>query len=135
MARPLKKQKPKLSPELLKVAKVMNTLSPAQTVNGTAPVQVSNSVTVASTPQKQPKPQPQHKDKLGRLIALDDFVAFPSHNSLSVGKIVKLNNKMVKVLEIKKPNRYGASEYNKYPDDVVKLEQSDMTWYILKNSL
>jgi hypothetical protein len=113
----------------------MNTLSPVQTANGLVPVQGSSSGTVASTPQKQPKPQPQHKDKLGRLIALDDFVAFPNHNGLSVGKIIKLNNKMVKILEIKKPTRYGASEYNKYPDDVVKLEQSDMTWYILKNSL
>lgn len=77
---------------------------------------------------------PTHKDKLGRVITLDDFVAFPNHNQLSVGKITKLNNKMVKVLEITKPSKYGSSDYNKYPHDCVKLEQSDMTWFILKNS-
>ena len=81
------------------------------------------------------KPQPEHKDKLGRLIALDDFVAYPQSNQLRVGKITKLNNKMVKVLDITKPSKYKPSEYNKYPQDCVKLEQSDMTWYILKNSL
>lgn len=75
-----------------------------------------------------------HKDKLGRVIQLDDFVAFPSSNSLCVGKIVKLNNKMVKVLNITKPSKFKPAEHNKYPHDCVKLEQSDMTWYILKNS-
>jgi len=80
------------------------------------------------------KELPKHKDKLGRMIQLDDFVAFSNHNSLSVGKITKLNNKMVKVLEITKPGKFKPSDYNKYPHDCVKLEQSDMTWFILKNS-
>ena len=78
---------------------------------------------------------PKHKDKLGRLIAIDDFVAYPQSNGLRVGKIIKLNNKMVKVLDITKPSKYAPGEYNKYPHDCVKLEQTDMTWYILKNSL
>ena len=80
------------------------------------------------------KELPKHKDKLGRMIQLDDSVAFSNHNSLSVGKITKLNNKMVKVLEITKPGKFKPSDYNKYPHDCVKLEQSDMTWFILKNS-
>ena len=103
-------------------------------VAGHAPAQDFNSDVVVSTQQKQPKATPQHKDKLGRLIQLDDFVAYPQSNGLRVGKIIKLNNKMVKVLDITKPSKYKPSEYNKYPHDVVKLEQSDMTWYILKNS-
>jgi hypothetical protein len=41
---------------------------------------------------------------------------------------------MVKVLNVTRPSKYHPSEYNKYPHDCVKLEQSDMTWYILKNS-
>jgi hypothetical protein len=77
---------------------------------------------------------PVHKDKLGRTIALGDFVAYPQSNSLRVGKIIKLNNKMVKVLDITKPSKYAPGEYNKYPHDCAKLEQTDMTWYILKNS-
>lgn len=112
----------------------MNMLSQAQTAIGIAPVQGSSSDTVVSIQQKQPKTAPQHKDKLGRLIQLDDFVAYPQNNGLRVGKIIKLNNKMVKVLDITKPSKHRPSEYNKYPQDVVKLEASDMTWYILKNS-
>ncbi len=84
--------------------------------------------------EKTAKEQPIHKDKLGRVIQLDDFVAYPQSNSLRVGKITKLNRIMVKVLDITKPGKYKPSEYNKYPHDCVKLEQSDMTWYILKNS-
>lgn len=73
---------------------------------------------------------PVHKDKLGRMINVGDFVAFPQDNSLSVGKITKLNPKMVKVLRL--PT--AKSDYNKYPTDVVRLEASDMTWFMLKNS-
>jgi hypothetical protein len=82
---------------------------------------------------RAPKPIPQHKDKLGRLIAIGDFVAYPAHNNLIFGKVTKLNNVMVKVVGIDN-NRYGNSETNKYPCDVVRLEATDMTWYILKNS-
>lgn len=108
-------------------------LSQDQTANGTAPAQVSNLGIVASTPKKPSKPEPKHKDKLGRLIQIGDFVAYPQSNSLQVGKIIKLNNKMVKVQHISN-SKYRAGEYNKYPNDCVKLEQSDMTWFILKNS-
>lgn len=105
-------------------------LSQAQTANGIAPVQDSNSDTVVNTPKKQSKTDPKHKDKLGRLIQIGDFVAYPESNSLCVGTIIKINPKMVKVARVAK-NRW---ESNKYPQDCVKLEQSDMTWYILKNS-
>lgn len=79
------------------------------------------------------KEAPVHKDKLGRLIKIDDFVAYPSRNSLEFGKVVKLNNKMVGVIPVTTKYRvYGNT--NKYPQDLVRLEASDMTWYILKNS-
>lgn len=72
---------------------------------------------------------PVHKDKIGRTISVGDFVAFPQSNSLSVGKITKLNPKMVKVLALPR----AKMDYNKYPDDVVRLDASDMTWFMLKN--
>lgn len=75
------------------------------------------------------KEAPVHKDKLGRTISIGDFVAFPQSNSLSVGKITKLNPKMVKVLALPR----AKSDYNKYPTDVIRLEASDMTWFMLKN--
>lgn len=83
--------------------------------------------------QKQQKAQPEHKDKLGRPLALDDYVAYPSHNSLSFGRVIKLNNKMVKVIKVP-PGKYRDSGSNKYPHDMVKLEPKDMTFYLIKNS-
>lgn len=79
------------------------------------------------------KEEPVHKDKLGRVISVGDFVAYPSHNSLQFGKVEKLNNKMVGVVPaVSKRPIYKNT--NKYPADLVRLEASDMTWYILKNS-
>jgi hypothetical protein len=79
------------------------------------------------------KEVPVHKDKLGREIKVGDFVAYPSQNSLQFGKVEKLNNKMVGVIPaVSKRPIYKNT--NKYPADLVRLEASDMTWYILKNS-
>ena len=78
------------------------------------------------------KKQPIHKDKLGRSIELDDFVAYPSSNSLTFGRVIKLNNKMVKVVKVP-AGKYADSGSNKYPHDMVKLDPKDMTWYLLKN--
>lgn len=82
---------------------------------------------MSTTPNKAPA---EHKDKLGRVILVGDFVAFPQSNSLYVGKVTKINPKMVKVLKL--PN--SKTDYNKYPSDVVKLEAKDMTWFLLKNA-
>ena len=82
---------------------------------------------------KTVKELPIHKDKLGRTINVGDFVAYPSRNSLEFGKVMKLNNKMVGVVPaVSKYPIYNNT--NKYPADLVRLEASDMTWYILKNS-
>lgn len=75
----------------------------------------------------------EHHDKLGRLIEVNDFVAYPSHNSLMFGQVIKLNAKMVKVVRVP-AGKYFDSGSNKYPHDMVKLEPNDMTWYLLKNS-
>lgn len=75
---------------------------------------------------------PEHQDKLGHLISLNDYVAYPAHNSLEFGKVVKLNNKMIKVLKV--PVGKYAKESNKYPADMVRLDEKAMTWYLLKNS-
>jgi hypothetical protein len=85
------------------------------------------------TSLKEPKVPVVHKDKLGRVISVGDFVAYPIRNSLEFGKVMKLNNKMVGVVPaVSKYKIYGNT--NKYPQDLVRLEAQDMTWYILKNS-
>lgn len=76
---------------------------------------------------------PIHKDKLGRTLAVDDFVAYPTHNLLAFGKITKLNPKMVKIAKVSKGG-YWRNSALKYSSDLIKLEPQDMTWYLLKNS-
>lgn len=81
------------------------------------------------------KELPEHKDKLGRLINVGDFVAYPQRNSLEFGKVTKLNNKMIGVLPAINNGRWAQSKNtNKYPADLVRLDAQDMTWYILKNT-
>lgn len=81
------------------------------------------------------KPALVHKDKLGRQINVGDFVAYPDRNSLEFGRVMKLNAKMVGVLPaIQHPKWPQTRNTNKYPADLVRLEATDMTWYILRNT-
>lgn len=82
--------------------------------------------------EKTTKINPEHKDKLGHVIELNDYVAYPNHNALEFGKVVKINPKMVKVVRV--TAKKNAKEQNKYPADMVKLEAKYMTWYLLNNS-
>jgi hypothetical protein len=82
---------------------------------------------------KAPKPVPEHKDKLGRKLAMDAMVAYAHGNALHIGKVVKLNPKMIGIQEIA-TDRWARSHVNIYPSDMVLLEGSDVTFYILKNS-
>ncbi len=75
------------------------------------------------------KETPVHRDALGKTIQIGDFVAFAQSNSLSMGKITKLNPKMVKVLKLPR----ARSDYNKYPSDIVKVDNAEMTWFMLKH--
>lgn len=73
-----------------------------------------------------------HRDKLGTELALGDFVAFSDHNKLGLGRITKINPKMIKLSAIQKPTKYYQREYNKYPYDCVKLDPQLVSFYILK---
>lgn len=83
---------------------------------------------------KEPKAPLEHRDKLGQLLAIGDAVCYPSHNSLELGTVKKLNPKMVKVFEVGR----GASKWyngsNKYPGDLVKVSGPEVTMYLLKMS-
>lgn len=73
----------------------------------------------------------QHVDKLGKDINVDVCVVFPAGNSLVVGKVIKLNPKMVGVETITK----RPAKYNKYPRDCVVVNSEDVTVAILKGVL
>jgi hypothetical protein len=85
------------------------------------------------TKEKIPKEIPIHKDKLGRTLEVDDFVAYPSHNTLAFGKVTKLNPKMVGISKVSKGGHWRDTT-NKYPHDLVRLDAKDMTWWLIKNS-
>jgi hypothetical protein len=72
---------------------------------------------------------PEHRDKLGRLLKIGDFVAFPDRNTLEFGVIKKLNPKMIGVGRLK-----SKWSQNKYPQDLVVLDGPEVSIYLLKSS-
>ena len=76
----------------------------------------------------------EHKDKLGRVISVGDFVAYPDRNSLEFGRVVKINTKMIGLWPAVNASKWRSKNTNKYPQDLVRLDEIYMTWYILKNS-
>ena len=77
-------------------------------------------------------PLPEHKDKLGHLIAVGDYVAYPASNALKIGRVAKINAKMIGINRV--PVGRWKDYSNKYPEDVVKLDEKEMTFYLLKNA-
>ena len=78
------------------------------------------------------QPAPEHQDLLGRAITLDSMVAYPSSNSLLIGRVVKLNNKMIKVVNVSAKSTWARRGINKYPQDCVVVDGADVTMYLLR---
>ena len=75
----------------------------------------------------------EHQDKLGRDLAVGDAVAFPDHNGLMIGKITKLNPKMISIQSVDTRRRkWSDTDYRKYPYETVRLDAVDLTLYLLK---
>jgi hypothetical protein len=78
------------------------------------------------------KIQPEHRDKLGRVLAIGDAVCYPDRNSLDFGTVKKLNPKMVTVFEAGRTASNWYSGSRKYPQDLVKVDGPEVTMYLLK---
>ena len=83
---------------------------------------------------KTPKAPLEHRDKLGQLLAIGDAVCYPSHNSLELGTVKKLNPKMVKVFEVGRGVSKWYTGSNKYPQDLVKVSGPEVTMYLLRKN-
>ena len=83
---------------------------------------------------RTPKAPLEHKDKLGRVLSVGDAVCYPSHNSLELGTVKKLNPKMVKVMEAGRRATTWYTGSNKYPGDLVKVDGPEVTMYLLKKN-
>lgn len=70
---------------------------------------------------------PEHKDILGRILTVGDYVAYPESNMMRLGKIDKLNQKMVRVTT----GREWRTTTNKYSKDTIKVDGPDLTLYLL----
>jgi len=73
-----------------------------------------------------------HLDKLGQPLKQGDIVAFPYQNRLQIGRIVKINAKMLRVEKVEKKKKWEPVGWNKYPEDAVKIEGPQVTMYLLK---
>jgi len=78
------------------------------------------------------KELPVHNDILSRPVSVDDTVAFSNHNSLEIGRIVKVTNKQIRVVPLL--GRYSADfpGYLKYSSQCVLVGGPDLTMWMLK---
>lgn len=76
----------------------------------------------------------EHRDRLGRIIKIGDFVAAADNNRLSVGTICRLHPKMIQYQTISHEKYWHGRRINKYPGDVVVVTGPEVSMFILKNS-
>lgn len=73
-----------------------------------------------------------HLDLLGREVKEDDAVAFTHHNTLYVGKVIKVTPKQVRVVPLLSKYR-SENGYLKYTNQCVLIGGPDLTMHLLKN--
>lgn len=78
----------------------------------------------------------EHKDYLGRPLAVDDYVVFviPEGRQLQHGRITKLTNKNVRIAYTSPHSWQKNTELTvvRPPKDVVRIEGPDLTMYLLR---
>jgi hypothetical protein len=74
----------------------------------------------------------EHLDLLGREVKVEDHVAFSHHNTLYVGRVIKITPKQVRVVPI--GTRYRQDDgYLKYTSQCCLVGGPELTFHILKN--
>lgn len=74
----------------------------------------------------------EHLDLLGREVKIDDHVAFSHHNTLYVGKVIKITPKQVRVVPLFTKYRMDDG-YLKYTSQCCLVGGPELTYHILKN--
>lgn len=70
-----------------------------------------------------------HKDKLGSSIFIGAYVAVADHNKLTICKVIKITNMMIRVVRVGRQNDRGRLVYS---SETVILSGEDVLAYILK---
>jgi hypothetical protein len=73
-----------------------------------------------------------HRDLLGREVNEGDAVAYTHHNSLYVGKVIKITPKQVRVIPML-TNYRSDTGYLKYTNQCVLIGGPELTMHLLKN--
>lgn len=75
-----------------------------------------------------------HNDLLGREVVEGDAVAFMHHNSMMVGKVIKITPKQIRVIPLMSQFQYyrDSTGYLKYAKQCVLIGGPDLTMWILK---
>lgn len=76
----------------------------------------------------------EHRDHLGRIIKIGDFVVTVHNNNLSVGTVCRLHPKMIQYQTISDYHFWNNRKINQYPKDVVVIEGPEVSMFILKHS-
>jgi hypothetical protein len=74
----------------------------------------------------------EHLDLLGRVVNIDDHVAFTHHNTLYVGKVIKVTPKQVRVVPLFTKYRQDEGML-KYTSQCCLVGGPELTYHILKN--
>lgn len=80
------------------------------------------------------KALPVHHDLLGRLISEDDIVAFSDHNRLTIGRVIRMTAKQIRVVPLMGKGWRADDGYLKYSTQCVQVGGPELTLWILKNS-
>jgi hypothetical protein len=73
-----------------------------------------------------------HEDRLGRIVAVGDYVAFADSNLLSIGKVEKITPKMVILAKVPSSHSWDST-YRKYTNQTVLVGGAELTVYLLRN--
>lgn len=80
------------------------------------------------------KPVPEHTDILGQPLTEGCHVAMSHRNSMMIGRIIKLNPKMLRIVPIGIKTYRSEDGYLVYGNQTVRLDGPDALAYILKAS-
>lgn len=76
----------------------------------------------------------EHRDCLGREVKEGDHVAFSHHNTLYVGKVLKMTPKQVRVSPIGAKGYRAEEGYLKYTTQCCLVGGPELTYHILVSS-
>ena len=77
---------------------------------------------------------PEHTDILGQPLTEGCHVAMSHHNQMMLGKIIKLNPKMLRIVPIGRKMYRSEEGYLIYGNQTVRLDGPDALAYILRAS-